>query len=99
MTWQGKPNMVDAFEFLEWLDPQGIRKRTKKHLQRLLNLASVFVKERVRDRKLGKGKATVDFLGALLDYEGDGKGSIDKLSAKNINIIILVRAVMLVLCF
>lgn len=90
ITWQGKPNVVDAFEFFKWLDPQGIRRHTKKHLQQLLNLVSVFVKERIQERKMGKGHETRDFLDALLEYEGDGKGSIAKLSEKNINIVILV---------
>lgn len=90
ISWQGKPNVVDAFEYLKWLDPQGIRRRTKKHLEELLNLVSVFVKERIQEKKLQKGNETRDFLDALLEYEGDGRGSIDKLSEKNINIIILV---------
>lgn len=89
ISWQGKPNLVDAFQYLKWLDPQGIRRRTKKHLEQLLSLVSVFVKERIQEKNLQKGNEKGDFLDALLEYEGDGKGSIDKLSEKNINIIIL----------
>ncbi|XP_057785736.1 iridoid oxidase-like [Salvia miltiorrhiza] len=89
ISWQGKPNVVDAFEFLKWLDPQGIRRRTKTHLEQLLKMVSVVVKERIQERNLQKGNGTRDFLDALLDYEGDGKGSVEKLSEKNINIIIL----------
>lgn len=90
ICWQGKPNVVDAFEFLKWLDPQGIRRRTGTHLEQMLKIVSVFVQERIRERNLQRGNHTRDFLDALLDYEGDGKGSVDKLSEKNINIIILV---------
>ncbi|KAG6412094.1 hypothetical protein SASPL_124761 [Salvia splendens] len=89
ICWQGKPNVVDAFEFLKWLDPQGIRRRTGTYLEQLLKIASVFVQQRIRERNLQRGNHTRDFLDALLDYEGDGKGSVDKLSEKNINIIIL----------
>lgn len=90
IRWQGKPNVVDAFEFLKWLDPQGIRRHTKRHLKQLLKIVSVFVKERIQERNLRKKNDRRDFLDALLDYEGDGKGSVDRLSEKNINIIILV---------
>ncbi|KAL1566042.1 iridoid oxidase-like [Salvia divinorum] len=89
LCWQGKPDVVDAFEFLKWLDPQGIRRHTRMYLEQLLKIVSVFVQERIQERNLQKGNNTRDFLDALLDYEGDGKGSVDKLSEKNINIIIL----------
>ncbi|KAG8374170.1 hypothetical protein BUALT_Bualt11G0103000 [Buddleja alternifolia] len=48
-----------------------------------------FVKERIEERKLGKESR--DFLDALLEFEGDGKGGIEKLSQKNVTIIIMGR--------
>ncbi|KAH6798850.1 hypothetical protein C2S51_035334 [Perilla frutescens var. frutescens] len=89
MSWQGKPNLGDAFECMKWLDPQGIKAHTERYLEQLLNLVSVFVKERIEEKNLPKGNNKRDFLDALLEYEGDGEGSIHKLSEKNINIIIL----------
>lgn len=89
ISWQGKPNLGDAFEFLKWLDPQGIKRHTKRYLEQLLNLVSVFVKERIKEKNSQQGIEKRDFLDALLEYAGDGKGSIEKLSENNINIIIL----------
>lgn len=90
ISWNGKPNVVDTFGFLKWLDPQGIRRNTEKHLKELLNLVSGFVKERIQEKQLGREKETRDFLDALLEYEGDGKGASEKLSEKNVTIFILV---------
>ncbi|KAL8509337.1 hypothetical protein ACS0TY_016515 [Phlomoides rotata] len=86
----GRPNLVDSFGFLKWLDPQGIRRNTGRHLQELLNLVSVFVKERIQEKKKqGSKTETSDFLDALLEYEGDGKRAPDRISEKNVTIIIL----------
>ncbi|KAG8374166.1 hypothetical protein BUALT_Bualt11G0102600 [Buddleja alternifolia] len=87
MEWIGAPNLVDVFLFLRWIDPQGIRRNTGKPLRVLLDLVAGFVKERIEERKLGK--KTRDFLDALLEFEGDGKGGIEKLSEKNVTIIIM----------
>ncbi|KAG8374167.1 hypothetical protein BUALT_Bualt11G0102700 [Buddleja alternifolia] len=89
MKWNGTPNIVDVFGFLRWIDPQGIRRNTEKHLGILLSLVAGFVKERIEERKLGKESR--DFLDALLEFEGDGKGGIEKLSQKNVTIIIMVQ--------
>ncbi|KAL8505008.1 hypothetical protein ACS0TY_016275 [Phlomoides rotata] len=71
------------------LDPQGIRRNTERHLQELLNLVSVFVKERIQEKKQGRKMETSDFLDALLEYKGDGKQAPDNISEKNVTIIIL----------
>ncbi|KAG8374165.1 hypothetical protein BUALT_Bualt11G0102500 [Buddleja alternifolia] len=90
IKWNGTPNLVDVFAFLRWIDPQGIRRNTEKHLGILLDLVAGFVKERIEEKKLG-GK-TRDFLDALLEFDGDGKGRIEKLSQKNVTIIIMGSA-------
>ncbi|KAL8509335.1 hypothetical protein ACS0TY_016513 [Phlomoides rotata] len=90
ISYSGRPNLVDSFGFLKWLDPQGIRRNTGRHMQELLNLVSVFVKERIQEKKKqGIKMETSDFLDALLEYEGDGKRAPDKISQKNVTIIIL----------
>ncbi|KAL8509338.1 hypothetical protein ACS0TY_016516 [Phlomoides rotata] len=89
ISWNGRPNVVDSFGFLKWLDPQGIRRNTERHLQELLNLISGFVKERVQEKEQGRKTESKDFLDALLEYEGDGKRAPDKISEKNVTIIIL----------
>ncbi|KAL0316144.1 UNVERIFIED_CONTAM: Iridoid oxidase [Sesamum radiatum] len=89
MEWNGKPNLSDTFGFLKWVDPQGIRRNTEKYLGQLLNLSSGFVKERIQERQLGRKQESKDFLDALLEYQGDGKRTFDKLSEKNVTIMIL----------
>ncbi|KAL6559255.1 hypothetical protein OROHE_006624 [Orobanche hederae] len=89
LEWCGKPNLADFFPFLKWIDPQGIRRNTAKYLDRLIGFASGIVRERIRQRELGMEKERNDFLDALLDEgEVDDNGS-DKLSLKNITIVLL----------
>ncbi|KAL8036304.1 hypothetical protein ABFS82_12G147100 [Erythranthe guttata] len=90
MEWTGKPNIADFLPFLKWVDPQKIRRNSEKYLKRLLEIASEIVNERIEEKKSGKEKETHDFLDALLDDEGDdqAKGP-DKLTVKNINIVLL----------
>ncbi|KAK4485608.1 hypothetical protein RD792_008251 [Penstemon davidsonii] len=89
MEWSGKPNLVDSFPFLKWIDPQGIRGNTGKSLTKLLNMVSGFLKERVQEKLSGKVNETKDFLDVLLERIDDGKGTLDELSEKNVTIIVL----------
>lgn len=82
VEWSGKPNIVDVYGFLRWIDPQGIRRNTGRYLGQLLDLVSGFVEERIRRERT----ETSDFLDALLEYRGpDGS----QFSKKIISIIIL----------
>ncbi|KAK4432519.1 Iridoid oxidase [Sesamum alatum] len=90
MEWNGKPNLADTFGFLKWVDPQGIKRHTERYLGQLLNLVSGFVKERIEERQHGRKQESRDFLDALLEYDGDGKRTLDKLSEKNVTIMVLV---------
>lgn len=47
MGWIGKANLTDVFGFLRWIDPQGIRCNTTRHLEQLLNVVKKIVKERI----------------------------------------------------
>ncbi|KAK4485606.1 hypothetical protein RD792_008249 [Penstemon davidsonii] len=91
MEWSGKPNLVDSFPFLKWIDPQGIRGNTGKSLTKLLNMVSGFLKERVQEKLSGKVNETKDFLDVLLERIDDGKGTLDELSEKNVTIIVLLQ--------
>ncbi|KAK9290073.1 hypothetical protein L1049_008237 [Liquidambar formosana] len=88
IKWVSKPNVVDFFPFLKWLDPQGIGKNMERDMGRAMSIVSRYVKERVQERQFGKEKGK-DFLDVLLEYEGDGKEGPDKISDENIIIIIL----------
>ncbi|KAL2229339.1 UNVERIFIED_CONTAM: Iridoid oxidase [Sesamum indicum] len=44
----------------------------------------------IKERQLGRKQECRDFLDALLEYQGDGKRTFDKLSEKNVTIMILI---------
>ncbi|KAK6942680.1 Cytochrome P450 [Dillenia turbinata] len=90
MEWAGKPNVADFLPFLKWVDPQGIQKGMMHDMGRAIKIAAGFVQERTQEEKSEKEKAK-DFLDALLEFEGDAKEAVDKMSDKNIKIIILIR--------
>ncbi|XP_015898570.3 iridoid oxidase [Ziziphus jujuba] len=87
--WVGKPNLADFLPFLNWLDPQGVKRNTAKHLEKALKIVGRFVKDRAEEHKLGKQRTTKDFLDALLEYEIHGKEGPDKISEHHINIVLL----------
>ncbi|KAL0333434.1 UNVERIFIED_CONTAM: Iridoid oxidase [Sesamum angustifolium] len=61
MEWTGKPNIADFLPFLKWFDPQGIRRNSEKYLERLLEIASGIVKERIREKQSGNEKKHMIF--------------------------------------
>ncbi|RVW48178.1 Cytochrome P450 76A2 [Vitis vinifera] len=89
MELAGKPNTADFFPFLKWLDPQGIKRNMVRELGRAMDIIAGFVKERVEERQTGIEKEKRDFLDVLLEYRRDGKEGSEKLSERNMNIIIL----------
>ncbi|KAK6140101.1 hypothetical protein DH2020_026099 [Rehmannia glutinosa] len=89
LEWVGKPNLSDFFPFLRWMDPQRIRSNTGTALERLLGFIAGIVKERIEEKELGKEKKTKDFLDTLLEEGEFNEKGDDKLSLKNITIILL----------
>jgi cytochrome P450 len=89
MEWSGHANMADFFPWLRWLDPQGLRRNMERDLGKAMEIASKFVKERIKDRQAG-GEKRKDFLDVLLEFEGNGKDEPTKLSDRDVNIFILV---------
>ncbi|KAK2987910.1 hypothetical protein RJ640_003177 [Escallonia rubra] len=88
MEWAGKPNVADFLPFLRWLDPLRIKRNMMRDMGLAMRIASRFVMERIQENQSGR-KEKRDFLDALLNYKGDGKEGPDKISKKNVNIIIL----------
>nr|QGV10850.1 iridoid oxidase 1 [Centranthera grandiflora] len=84
----GTPNIADYLPWLKWLDPVGMKREMKKNLSITMRIASRFIQERLDERKAGKIREKKDFLDVLLEYEGDGKDGPDRMSEKNINIVI-----------
>ncbi|KAJ9181462.1 hypothetical protein P3X46_009590 [Hevea brasiliensis] len=89
MEWSGKPNLADFLPFLKGLDPQRIKKNMERDLGRTMKVLEGFVRQRIEERKLMKKREGRDFLDALLEYEGDGKGGPDEISAHRRLIIIV----------
>ncbi|CAA0830373.1 cytochrome P450- family 76- subfamily G-polypeptide 1 [Striga hermonthica] len=84
----GTPNIADYLPWLKWMDPAGMRREMKRNLKITMRIASRFIQERVDERKAGKIREKKDFLDVLLEYEGDGKDGPDRMTEKNINIVI-----------
>ena len=89
MEWSGYANMADYFPWLRWLDVQGLRRNMKRDLGKALEIASKFVRERLKDRQVGTEERK-DFLDVLLEFEGNGKEEPAKISDRDLNILILV---------
>nr|AQY76216.1 cytochrome P450 [Thapsia garganica] len=65
----GKPNLVDYFPILQWMDPQGIKRRLASHFESLIKLFDVLVDERLelkRPGNHGENTSTADVLDELL---------------------------------
>ncbi|KDP26153.1 hypothetical protein JCGZ_22834 [Jatropha curcas] len=89
MVWAGTPNLADFLPFLQWLDPQGLKRNMSRDMGRAKDIVAGFVKERIEDYKMGKKKANKDFLDVLLEFEGDGKEWEGKIPYDKMIIIIL----------
>ncbi|KAK6942688.1 Cytochrome P450 [Dillenia turbinata] len=90
LEWAEQPNVFDAFPRLSWLDLQGVRRRMNRDLGAALRIASSFVRERMEDMNKGVVQnRPKDFLDVLIEFEGDGKEELTKLSEHEINIVVL----------
>ncbi|WRX23930.1 Cytochrome P450 - like 10, partial [Theobroma cacao] len=87
MEWSGQGNIADFFPWLQWLDPQGLKRKMEKDLGKAIEIASKFVKEKLQQKKVGEDKR--DFLDLLIEFEGNGKDEPAKLSDHELNIFIL----------
>ncbi|OMO82016.1 Cytochrome P450 [Corchorus capsularis] len=88
MELSGTGNIADFFPWLQWLDPQGLKRKMEEDLGKAIEIASKLVKQRIEEKKGNEDKK--DFLDVLLEYEGNGKDEPVKLSDQELNIFILV---------
>ncbi|KAK6942683.1 Cytochrome P450 [Dillenia turbinata] len=89
-----KPNMSDAFPWLSRLDIQGLRRRMNRATVEALRIVSGYVKERLEEISKGaEHNRPKDFLDVLIEFEGDGKDELTKLSEHEINILVLIREI------
>ncbi|CAK9161835.1 unnamed protein product [Ilex paraguariensis] len=90
MEWAGKPNVADFLPFLKWLDPMRIKRNMVRDMGECMKIISGVVKERVEEKQSGREKMGKDLLDVLMEYEGDEKEGLGKISERNVIIIILV---------
>lgn len=64
----GKPNLVDFFPILRWIDPQGINRRLTGYVMKLIELFDGLINERLELKRSGKSgeNSTIDVLDELL---------------------------------
>jgi hypothetical protein len=63
----GRPNIVDFFPFFKFFDPQGVRKRMRKHFVKLIAFFDEVMEERIRLRDSDQSKEFNDVLDSFLD--------------------------------
>ncbi|KAK6942690.1 Cytochrome P450 [Dillenia turbinata] len=96
IQWAGKANMSDAFPWLRWLDLQGVRRRVTRDMGDVLRITSGFLRERMEEIKKGvEHNRPKDFLDVLIEFEGDGKDELTKLSEQEITVVVLVKPLLL----
>ena len=88
--WTGLPNVADFFPWLKWLDLQGLKRKTKRDMGKVFEIATRFVRERIEENEMGRAGGTKEMLDVLLEFEGDGNEDPKKLSDHHINIFMLV---------
>ncbi|KAG6787646.1 hypothetical protein POTOM_003689 [Populus tomentosa] len=81
-------NLADFFPWLRRLDLQGQRKQPERDMGKAMEIASMFVKERVEDKKVTSNPRK-DFLDVLLKFKGHGKDEPANLLGRDLNIFIL----------
>ncbi|KAL5545953.1 hypothetical protein UlMin_005640 [Ulmus minor] len=87
----GKPNVADFLPILRWFDPQGIRRKTQFHVERVFEISGGFIKERMEnslEKEYGDGEERKDYLDVLLEFRGDGVEEPSKFSSSTINVIV-----------
>ncbi|XP_009763139.1 geraniol 8-hydroxylase isoform X1 [Nicotiana tabacum] len=74
----GKPNLADYYPVLKRIDPQGIRRRIGKHLDKLLQQIEGLIEERLEQRKKSPNSGSTDVLDVLLNTSQDDPQAIDR---------------------
>ncbi|GER53277.1 cytochrome P450 [Striga asiatica] len=84
-----QPNVVDAFPWLWWADPQGLKRKAKRGFKKMLGIVGGLVAERLRERSSMGVEGKRDFLQVLLEHRRNGEGEMGQISDHNINVIVL----------
>eukprot|EP01018_Ginkgo_biloba_P019048 Gb_20267 [translate_table: standard] len=87
----GTPNLADFFPFLQFLDPQGLRRDTEGCMVKVYALFDKFIESRLVSRSQKSCTPdSNDFLDILLDFRGDDvKGEVTEFSRSDIKAVLL----------
>ncbi|KAL1560637.1 cytochrome P450 76A2-like [Salvia divinorum] len=88
MNCSGTPNIVDLFPCLRRLDPQGLRRKIDRGMEKTLKIVAGFVEKRRREMK-SSPSSRKDFLEVLLEYRGNSDDECDQISDHQLHIIIM----------
>ncbi|XP_060192868.1 geraniol 8-hydroxylase-like [Lycium barbarum] len=80
----GRPNFADYFPLLKTIDPQGIRRRIGKHIDKLLQLIEELINERLQQRSKLPNNSSTDFLDALLNTSQEDAQAINRNHIKHL---------------
>lgn len=90
-----KPNFADFLPILRRFDPQGIRRKTQFHLERVLEITGGFIRERMEARGGDceeEEERSRDYMDVLLEHRVDGVEGPLCFSSASINVTVLVSA-------
>eukprot|EP01018_Ginkgo_biloba_P018955 Gb_14594 [translate_table: standard] len=81
----GTPNVADIFPFLQFLDPQGLRREAEICMEKVYAVFEKFIETRLASRSQescapDSNSNSNDFLDILLEFRGDGKGEVAQFS-------------------
>ncbi|KAK7850475.1 geraniol 8-hydroxylase [Quercus suber] len=81
----GRPNIADYFPALRFLDPQGVRKRTRIYYTKILGILDGIIKQRLQSRASSMGsEAGNDVLDSLLSLIEEDNSKISLLDIKHL---------------
>eukprot|EP01018_Ginkgo_biloba_P018951 Gb_14581 [translate_table: standard] len=81
----GTPNVADIFPFLQFLDPQGLRREAEIYMAKVYAVFDKFIENRLASRyQKSCAPDSNNFLDILLDFRGDGKGEVAQFTHSNI---------------
>ncbi|CAI9090888.1 OLC1v1025765C1 [Oldenlandia corymbosa var. corymbosa] len=86
----GQPNVADYFPTLKWfdIDPQGLRRKARFHVNAALEIAGLYLRERMMNIESHdhEGRRKGDYLDVLLRYQNDNMEGPLAFSSNTINL-------------
>eukprot|EP00257_Ricinus_communis_P017171 XP_015575549.1 LOW QUALITY PROTEIN: geraniol 8-hydroxylase-like [Ricinus communis] len=87
----GRPNLADYFPTLRNIDPQGIKRRMRIYVGRMLDLFDHIIDERLQSRKEPGYIPANDMLDTLLSLDENNKEEMDRTRIKHLFVVEILR--------